>query len=188
KKIKEPEAAAFIFELISNQILVSELEITLTGDDFTNRLVNVQDFKKYPKNAALAKKNKTMLRKEDTDLCLDLKTLSGKLSKIDKLKEFQQNHYQNISETLRNKKVTVNEKYLFQTDLFLNSNEFQLDEKYKNELLNAIKLLNKISAKPKKTSLENFKKAFIRRYEDEAIPLVKALDFETGIRYGSESE
>lgn len=188
KKIEEPEALAFIIELINHQILVSELEITLTGDDFTNRLVNLQDFKNYPKNAALGKKNKTISNKEDTDLCLDLKTLSGKLSKIDKLKEFKQNHYQSISQTLRNKKITVNEKYLFQTDLFLNSNEFQLDQKYKNELLTTINLLNKISAKPKKTSLENFKKSFIRRYEDEAIPLVKALDFETGIQYGPQNE
>lgn len=179
KKISEAEALGFIIELIDNQILVSELETTLTGDDFINRLVN------------LKKQSDTDLiegKLDPNDLSLNLKTLSSKLSKIDNEKGFKHNHYEDILQTLKSKNIIVNEKYLFQTDLFLNSNKFQLDKKYKTELLNTIRLLNKISDKPKKTSLENFKKSFTRRYENQAIPLVKALDFETGIRYGSENE
>lgn len=56
----------------------------------------------------------------------------------------------------------------------------------KKELLHAIKFLNKISSITPSKKLQNFKKDFIKRYDLEAIPLVEALDFETGIGYGSD--
>ncbi|KFF06348.1 lantibiotic dehydratase family protein [Flavobacterium reichenbachii] len=189
KKIDEADAIDFIIELIDHQILVSELETTLTGDDFINRLINLQNLKNHTEESALTKTKKVIGDQlHQTDLSLNLKKLSDKLSKIDNEKGFQHNYYENILQTLKNNKLIVNEKYLFQTDLFLNSNKFQLDEDYKSELLKTIRLLNQISEKPKKTSLENFKRSFSRRYEEQEIPLVKALDFETGIRYGSENE
>jgi hypothetical protein len=190
-EISKVEAIDYIEELINHQILVSELELKLTGDDFFNKLIDLDFLRKEDQKNSISEEKKELFVIENTGkntLLLDLEALSKKLLEIDNRQEVSFLHYEKIVQTLRKTGVLFNEKYLFQTDLFLKSNDFQLDENYKNELLNAIRLLNKISTIPKKKIFENFKKEFIKRYEEEAIPLVKALDFETGIGYGSDNE
>lgn len=158
-EINKEEALEFIDELISNQILVSELEPTLTENSI----------KKEPKK---------VLKIETFN-----NEINNKLLKIDAELGNQIAAYEAIMETLQKEEIAFDKKYLFQTDLFLNSNDFQLDKKYTAVLYKAIHLLNQISEKPKQTPLENFKKSFLERYEHEAVPLVKALDIETGIGY-----
>lgn len=181
-EITEGEAIDFIDELISNQILVSELELTLTGDDFLNKLLYLTDSLEN----SIGEKEEQLPNDITTKskLLPNLKILSKKLAQIDEAQTHSISSYEKIIQIIKDKNLLFNEKYLFQTDLFLNSNELQLDGKYKGELLNAIKLLNKISSIPQKTFLENFKTEFIKRYDGESIPLVKALDFEAGIGYG----
>ncbi|WP_281234881.1 lantibiotic dehydratase family protein [Flavobacterium gelatinilyticum] len=159
------EALEFVEELISNQILVSELEPKLTGSSFLNDLKNKTD----TKIEIISKEVENMLLKIDSNFTNDISL------------------YEEMSEVLTKSKFSFDKKYLFQTDLFLNSNDFQLDKKYTAALSKTIDLLDSISEKPKQTSLEKFKKAFIERYENEAVSLVKALDVETGLGYLQDS-
>ena len=161
-EISKDEALEFIDELISNQILVSELEPILTESSIKHE----------------TKENKNSIKIETFN-----NEINNKLLKIDTKLGNQITAYEAIMETLQKEEISFDKKYLFQTDLFLDSNDFQLDKKYTAELYKAIHLLNKISEKPKQTPLENFKKSFLERYEHEAVPLVKALDIETGIGY-----
>ncbi|MDQ6531237.1 lantibiotic dehydratase family protein [Flavobacterium sp. LHD-85] len=166
-EISQDEALEFIDELISNQILISELEPALT------EISNSENLKS--------------LSKKEAERTIKIETfnneINDKLLKIDLASGNQISSYEAIMETLLKKEISFDKKYLFQTDLFLESNDFQLDKKHKYQLQKAIHLLNKISEKPKQTPLENFKKSFLERYEHEAVPLVKALDIETGIGY-----
>lgn len=191
-EINENEATSFIEELIDYQILVSDLEITLTGDDFFNKLVSLNALINETQKANLPEKEKQFISDFETitnnNPSLDLKILSGELSMIDEMQEIPFPSYKKIVQTLRNNSLSFNEKYLFQTDLFLKPNDFQLDKNYKTELIKVIKLLNKISPKPQKKIFDNFKKEFTKRYDAQSISLVKALDFETGIGYGSSNE
>ncbi|KFF16955.1 lantibiotic dehydratase family protein [Flavobacterium hydatis] len=165
--ISKNEALEFIEELIFNQILISELEPKLTGSSSVIKLKG-----KAKKESESATKVETLTNK-----------IENQLLKIDKKLGNDVLYYEGIIENLSKTKVSFDKKYLFQTDLFIDSNGFQLDKKYTTEVSKAIKFLNKISEKPKNTPLENFKKAFVERYEYEMIPLVKALDIETGIGY-----
>jgi hypothetical protein len=168
-EISETEAMEFIEELISNQILVSELEPTLTGSSYLNPLSEERDIEN--------------MNKEVVEFGGFYDKLNNQLLKIDtKIGNFI-SCYEDIIATISKTNIPFDQKYLFQTDLFPDSNNFQLEKKYTSELLKAIDLLNKISEMPKNTALKNFKKAFAERYESEAVPLVKALDVETGIGY-----
>lgn len=169
EEISIEEAIEFIEELISNQILVSELVLTLTG------IPSLNPFQEEGENE---NGNKTIAPFRDF-----LGKLNHQLLEIDAKLDNPISCYEDIMETVSKTNIPFDKKYLFQTDLFLDSKDFQLDEKYTSELLRAIDMLNKISEKPKNTALENFKKTFAERYESEAIPLVKALDVETGIGY-----
>ncbi len=51
------------------------------------------------------------------------------------------------------------------------------------DIISTARFLNKISIKYGETKLEKFAKAFYERYEDAEIPLLYALDVETGIGY-----
>ncbi|SNR95196.1 lantibiotic dehydratase family protein [Flavobacterium sp. ov086] len=187
KKISENEAIEFINELIAHQILVYETELNLTGDDYLNRLMNlVCSLKKSDGLHSEELLNSSEFEKEQIeDWTLFLKKISNTLIEIDRLDcgkkilEF----YEKIAKTITSKGVSFDKKYLFQTDLFLNNSNYSLNKKYTQDINKAISFLNKISEKPKDSLLENFKKRFIERYDEEMIPLVKALDVETGIGY-----
>ncbi|TDE29427.1 hypothetical protein E0I61_09740 [Flavobacterium ranwuense] len=173
EEISKKEAMEFIEELIFNQILVSELEPTLTGSSSLNPFSGERDIEN--------------INKEVVAFGGFYDKLNNQLLKIDtKIGNFI-SCYEDIIATISKTNIPFDEKYLFQTDLFLDSDNLQLEKEYSFELLRTIDLLNKISEKPKNTALENFKKAFVERYESEAIPLVKALDVETGIGYLQQS-
>ena len=179
-EITKNDANTFIEELITNQILVSELELTLTSPSKKKlSLLNPS-----PEDCFVARNDRETSSENKTNgYSLELDDLNKQLFEIDTKFDNPISCYEDIIETVAKTNIPFDKKYLLQTDLFLDSNDFQLDKKYTSELLKAIDVLNKISEKPKNTLLENFKKAFVERYESESIPLVKALDVETGIGY-----
>ncbi|UPZ18001.1 lantibiotic dehydratase family protein [Flavobacterium humidisoli] len=186
-KIKETTAVNFIEELIRHQILVSELELTLTGDDYFDKLVNLSESlanKSQKKHEKMGRSQNFQSKNATENLTFkNIKKISNGLMEIDQAKNpfF---YYEKITQNIRDIDIPFDKKFLFQTDSFLGSNEFQLSKTYAQEIVKTIKVLNKISEMPKKTFLENFKDKFSKRYEGETIPLVTALDFETGIGYG----
>ncbi|MBF4519155.1 lantibiotic dehydratase family protein [Flavobacterium sp. ANB] len=172
-EINKTEALEFIDEIIESQILVSEMELTLTGDDFFFKPGLQERIKGSSADAGVFDA---------------VKLLRLQLPEIDKAGNIPVSRYQNIAKTLREKQLPFTEKYLFQTDSFLKSDNFQLNQKYPAEIVRTIKFLNKISAIKTPTPLQNFKKAFLKRYEGQEVALTRVLDFETGIGYGSPNE
>lgn len=166
-EISKNDALEFVEELIANQILVSELELKLT-----------EPFAAEKTKSKTNKENKAFTEIENVN-----NEITAKLLNIDTKLGNEISSYKEITDIVLKAEVPFNKKYLFQTDLFLESNHFQLDKKYTAALSKAIDLLHIISKKPENTALETFKKSFIQRYENQAIPLVKALDIETGIGY-----
>ena len=80
-------------------------------------------------------------------------------------------------------KYNHNEKTALQIDLIGNTN-FSLNESVRNEIekkLNSFFKLN--SFLTKETKLSKFKEEFINRYGNKSVPLLEALDLETGLGY-----
>lgn len=186
EEINEIESTKFVEELIINQILVSELELSLTGDDFLIKLIEHLNTIKNPEEIGITKEILSEFKKSEEktiNLILNLPKLSHQISEIDKTDPAIFPDYKSITKTILETQIPFDRKYLFQSDLFLDSRNFQLNEKYTNKVKRAIEILNIISKTPRNSSLEKFKKKFLQRYDSETVPLVKVLDVETGIGY-----
>ena len=166
EEISKEEATEFINELINNQILVSELQPSVVGEEPFDTLI---DTLKSVKNIT-----------EFKSLILLKKNISSLDEKVNNL----ENKYTSIYKCLDNIKVDYNKKYLLQTDLFVKTKQSNLNTKYAYTILKTLPILCKINShKTKHKNLEQFKKKFIERYETREIPLTQALDIETGIGY-----
>lgn len=163
---EESEAKEFILKLIDFQFLVSELDAGVTANNEWERILFILE--KIP---ALDKEYKILEK-----IKKQLPSLDEKLVPSEKI-------YQEIRENIKQIQVGFDEKYLFQTDL--NSNTFvnTLSIKKSKKVLQALHFLNGIQTKEKNQDQENFKKAFIERYESRMMPLTTVLDTEIGIGY-----
>jgi len=168
-EITKEEAEEFIDELISNQVLVSELEPNVTGKEFSEKMIEqLSRIKGY------------------SNYRIELKNVSTKLLKIDRneigsvLKD-----YDLITEKLKSFKTKFDIKYLYQIDMKKQLKKDFISEKIIEDITKGIFFLKKISKKYVNQDLKVFKERFFERYEQREIPLVKVLDVETGIGYGS---
>lgn len=171
------EASSFIDELVASQLLINNLEPTLTGDDYFNTLLNeLLNINQINKSESLSR------------IITILKEIDNLIKQIDTSLFNPIELYKNIQFILKEILVELSETNLFQTDLYkvnlkVNSNEFTLNENIQTQLQNTIRFLNKITPIVPNKNLDDFKKRFYERYEDYEIPLLIALDTETGIGY-----
>lgn len=164
--ISTEEALEFIYEIIENQILISEIQQTVSGDENMDQLLHVLD--KLENVEEL--KNK-------------LTTIKNELVQIDLKIGNSSDPYIEIIKVLESLDIVLNEKHIFQTDLILNTKENVLNSEIKPKILKALQFLNKISLNGKNSSLGEFKTKFFERYESREMPLSLVLDEEVGIGY-----
>ncbi len=157
------EAAVFIGELIAAQVLVSELEPTVTGDEFFKRL---------------------MARTESLS---GLDGVGQALHQVDELlakPDGSVAHYHRIQQVINERLIPTDNQHLFQTDLFFNTAQTDLSGRVAAQLAPALTRLLAIAQTQTIPDLERFKRDFYDRYEEEEVPFLLALDSEAGIPYG----
>lgn len=173
-EINREEAADFIDELIASQLLVSELEPFVTGPDYLTYLISI-----------LKSIN------EDTNFSNVILNITNKLEHIQSL-IYQIDSksigtaieiYNQIMIEIRELGIKFDKKYLFQTDMIKPMKASSLNGEIKNDILDAIKFLNRITFPLTQTPLTAFRDNFYERYEDSEMPLLNVLDNETGIGY-----
>ncbi len=160
------EAEAFIDELIDNQILVSEIEPSVTGEGF---LLQVEECLKKLKGTEA--------------ILIEIEHYKKFLDQIDQGLGNTAQDYLDMSKRIASLETPFELKYLFQTDLYTKTLSNQLDIRWGYKLKRALSFLNRISMAPSETNLQRFKDAFVKRYETQEIPLATALDTEVGIGY-----
>ncbi len=170
--IMKDEAVAFIDELVASQLLISDLEPTVTGADFFEViLITLQNIHDVHSSSELLAIIEIL-----TDIKKDIGLLDSSI--INEIKG-----YQLIYEKLKNILPTITETNLFQTDLFKQTEPSSVSEDVQYTIKNALSFLNKITPLHQNKTLDDFKTRFRERYEDAEIPLLQALDTETGIGY-----
>lgn len=171
KGITAVDADDFIEQLIENQVLVSELEITVTGNDYyKNLLKRVKDIP------------------EASKIYNQLIELQKKLTRLDRTIGNNPNVYKKPILLAEKLISDVDIKYLLQTDCFSESFKNTLDNHIKKQLQKAFILFNKMTLPSRNGNLEQFKKEFLKRFEQSEVSLNIALDTETGIGFGSKKE
>ncbi|GAB1856825.1 hypothetical protein MHTCC0001_16610 [Flavobacteriaceae bacterium MHTCC 0001] len=165
-EISKEEAKLFINNLIENQVLVSELDMTLTGRDNLDQLIT-------------AVRTKSDVMHLNEMLC----NFKKNLLEIDLKFGNSYSVYENLQKELKLIDNSVEAKHLFQTDLFATTQQNNLNNNVSQTVRKAMSLLNRMSLPYENKALTAFKRAFVDRYEDMEMPLNVVLDGEVGIGY-----
>ncbi|TAL66620.1 MAG: hypothetical protein EPN88_08130 [Bacteroidetes bacterium] len=156
----------YIYKLITNQILISELDPTVTGDEFLNKILRILS----PIDQIENIKN-------------ILNQTNKKLDTIDLKIGNSPDQYYDIASGLSQLGVDYNMKFLFQTDINLKAIKSSINNLTLHSIKEGIILFNKLTAKYTDSKISQFTDAFTKRYETRECPLLKVLDTETGIGY-----
>jgi thiopeptide-type bacteriocin biosynthesis protein len=173
-QISEKDALDFINTLIESQFIVSELEFTITGEDYFEKLTRVFSEKRFDFYEAQVVKN----------LLINLK---NKKDGLDKNCVNDTSLYNEIHQLLNGELNNVEISKLFQVDSFRKIENGSLGFKTLKSLRPAITVLNKLKSIDENYNLKEFKRKFYERFEEYEQPLVKVLDPDIGIGYEKQS-
>jgi thiopeptide-type bacteriocin biosynthesis protein len=168
------EALDFINEIITSQLLVSEFQPSVTGNDFLQQIISTIEG---------VQKRKISECENTNYLRLQLIELKNKLEEINSNHQFDKIKYDEIIEHVKLFNIQFDEKYLFQVDLIKHSISSHINKNVQNIISDAINVLLKLQPPSFSGNLANFKTEFIKKYEGREVPLLKALDYESGIGY-----
>lgn len=174
--ISVEDALGFLAEVVSSQLLVSDLEPALTGDGILHQILETLANTPFLKGAAEPNFFKNLYH--------HLKNIQTHLDNLDNGNTGENFPiYLKIQAAIEQLNVPFQEGKLFQVDSVKTVEKCTLKYQIAGELRKAITVLNKLTARKPKTKLEEFKAAFRKRYEDAEIPLLQVLDTESGIGY-----
>ncbi len=161
------DATEFIIELIDNQLLRSELQIGVTGQD---PLLNLQNHLQNLEGAENIKNAVSSI----LELLKQINT-SFIGTRIES--------YNEVIEHIKKIGIEYNPRYIFQTDLYKPVEYAHISNNTIKNITEVLLLLNKSANKLKKYNLSKFQTAFYDRYENRKVPLSEALDTELGLGY-----
>lgn len=169
-EISFEEAGEFISELIDSQLLVSQMDTAITGDELLDQIIHV-----------LTGLNQN---KRISTIILNLNHIKSDLENI-KISSIGRpiSVFEKIANDLKQLETKYELKFLFQSDMVKPAKKCSLNNGIVDDILRAFEVLNKLSPKNQETNLSKFREAYYERYEEEEIPLLQALDTETGIGY-----
>jgi thiopeptide-type bacteriocin biosynthesis protein len=166
-EIEAADAEAFVEELIDGQLLTSDLDPAVTGPEpLQHILTRLREV--APQAEAVRRLDAAAAVLADVDG-------SGVGIAIDR--------YRAVAEGLTPLPSEVDLSRMFQVDLVKPAPIAVLGPEVVAEIVRAIELLRRIFPSPEAESLESFARAFTERYEDREVPLLEALDEESGIGF-----
>ena len=166
EEVTYEDAKDFIDELIYNQILVSKLEPSVTGDSYLDSLCST--LKEIDSESPTYK---------------TLKKVGNDLSGLDKSIGNDPQKYLEIAQSLEQIGTEINLKYMFQTDMFITHDTNYLSTGIADSVKEGLTFLNKITSQYYNPILKKFADSFRERYETSEVSLSLALDSETGLLY-----
>lgn len=165
------DASSFVDDLIDSQVLKSELEANITGEDTLSVLLKTLE-EKY----GFKKISATLKRLQTAVACLDDRLV------------YNRKAYEELYRTLDSISVKYDRRYILQTDTVRPARQATISKETIGNIQDCLDFLAGISMNEnydghRLHDLEQFEKAFRERYEEEEIPLLNALDPDTGIGY-----
>ncbi|MCK0125295.1 lantibiotic dehydratase family protein [Gelidibacter sp. F2691] len=162
--ISSVEASIFINQLIDSQVLISSISPSVTGEHYFSIIKNIINNNEI---------QNVLIKTEDILKKINTNTIGTGLK-----------YYNELCETLVSINVDFDQKYLLQTDLITSFKKNVLSLDVLKDVEGVLSFLNKLMHFEENIKITNFKNNFYERYEDEEIPLILALDVETGVGYG----
>ncbi|MBP1225375.1 lantibiotic dehydratase [Flavobacterium sp. 1355] len=169
-EISLKDAQEFIDTLIQSQFIVTELEFTITGEDYFEKLLRIFSEARFDFYEAEVIK----------ELITNLKS---KINYLDTNNSNDPALYTQIHELVNEELNNVDISKLFQVDSFRKIYQGSVSFKTLKNLRPALSVLNKLQSVSENNNLKEFKRKFLERYEEYEQPLVSVLDPDIGIGY-----
>ena len=177
------EARQFVEQIVDSQLLVSELEPAITGEDLLRQMLRIlEGIRQKQPNEYLQNVVKTLLQVQALLRGLDEHRFENKLE-----------IYHRIAASLDILGIPYELKKLFQTDMVRSAGKAQVQSRLAGSIRRGLEVLKRLQARKKQTAyqvrqqstsnLRAFQDAFFSRYETREMPLLEALDNESGIGY-----
>ena len=163
------EALIFAQDLASSQILANELSPNVTGEDYFGRIVRC--LQRIPRIDEIKRAVVEAERKLDE--------LNNQKPGV------EPTEYESVLTLLDDISTPLGHRCPFQVDLFKKKTSCKLDRAISDSVLEAILVINRLSSFSPNKKLESFKSAFVDRFGAREVPLLEALDVETGLGYGA---
>ena len=179
EEFNELELNLYFNELIQNQILISEIDLSPTIENYLQFILNFiekilvfenQEDEEYTKIIEFSnnlKKIDELLKKYEL-----IKIDSGDGIKV----------MMDLEIMIKSLDIDFGSKSVIQCDLFFGDNEIQLNESVKSKIIDSIETFISFT-NDNICDQDNFKNEFIERYQDQEKNLLEVLDNETGIGY-----
>lgn len=165
--VDSDEAKEFISELIDSQLLTPEFAPATTGN---SSFENILDFLKN-------KKQFENIYNQLFDIFQDLKRIDQHPPGLNT------KFYHDIIDKLGKINTDYEIKYLFQADMIKPTKTLSLNKELVDLVQEGIEVLNIFTQDTPINNLTKFKNAFRKKYEDKEVPLLQALDTESGIGF-----
>ena len=166
------EAEVYVDELIQSQILVTDVEVPVTGQEPIHVLVD-----------------ELLARPETISFARPLASARQELQAIDAAGlGVPSERYRAIARSLESLPAKVELPRLFQVDMTKPAPAATLGSAVIAEIVAGTDLLRRLARPGSHRSLDQFREAFTARYEGREVPLVEALDEEAGIGFEASAE
>jgi len=172
--VSAAEAAEFVDELIAAQLVMSEMEPSVTGNEFLYQLIST------------LKKINSGGEAPITEIAATLEQINGLIIGIDTNGINDGEAYAAITEALKKFNIPFEANKLFQCDLNINLKENKINAAVQEEIAEALNVINLSNKTISNGNLLAFASRFYERYEDAELPLLEVLDNETGIGYAEQ--
>ncbi|MEM6844228.1 MAG: lantibiotic dehydratase [Bacteroidota bacterium] len=191
-EVSPEEANLLSQELIENQLLVSELEPAITGEEYLPRLIRwvaaLEDTHVKGKSSAVnyVQNNAEKIEISVTEVLALLQDIDRRLKAIKNGTTTVMEQGPQIVNLLRPWLSELTENKLFQVDTIFPSTTADsntAENHLTTQLSEVISVLNKLTLPTPSPSLTRFAQQFRNRFDDQEIPLAEALDSEVGIDY-----
>jgi len=164
--LNSEDADHVITQLIDNQLIVSGIQISILGNDNIDYILNTE-----------------LANAQGTDIYRSISEIKQNISNLDEDLVPSKEKKDSLMAVVDEFGLEYHPKDLLQCDLFLNSSKALLKKKYGYKLGRLISKLTSFQNQTPNQLLEDFKYAFIDRYESREVPLALALDVDIGIGY-----
>ncbi len=162
----QEEAEEYLDDLIANQVLVSELRPAVTGPEPIHPLaVRLRELSMIPVADRLEQARQELA-------AIDADGLGSEPSR-----------YRRLAGLLQDLPGEIDLARLFQVDLVKPVVTASLGPSVVEEILHGVHLLHRLARRRRDDPLARFRESFLNRYEGREVPLVEALDEDTGIGF-----
>jgi lantibiotic biosynthesis protein len=166
-EISQAEAEEYVAELADNQLLVSDARPLVTGDEPMHGLV--ASLSSHAETAQIGE------RVGEARAALEAIDAEGLGASPDR--------YRAVASVLGELPAQLDLSRLVQVDLVKPAQEATLGSRVVAEITRGIRILHQLAPPQGPDGLSRFREAFSERYQTREIPLVEALDEETGIGF-----